>query len=131
MAGEDGLVKRIAMGEAELLGGVLPPATNFSVNVRMSSGEDVFVQKRLEIHGFGAARNALMIQTCERGGDEAVAGERAVRCAGDGARILPAAGDVHKADAGGHGAARTVERFGHAGAGDAADIALPESVHLA
>ena len=78
----------------------------------------------MEIDRFGAARNALVIQTCERGGDEAVAGERAVRCAGDGARILPAAGDIHKADAGGHGAARTVERFGHAGAGDAADMAL-------
>ena len=85
-------------------------------------GEDVLLQKCLEIDRFGAARNALMIQTCERGGDEAVAGERAVRCAGDGAGILPAAGDIDKADAGGHGAARTVERFGRAGAGDAADM---------
>ena len=121
--GEDGLVKRIAIREAELLER-LAACYEFQRERAHVLWKNVFFQKRLEIDRLGAARNALMIQTCERGGDEAVAGERAVRRAGDGARILPAAGDVHKADAGGHGAARTVERFGHAGAGDAADMAL-------
>ena len=85
-------------------------------------GEDVLVQKRLEIHGFGAAGDALPVEAGKRIGNKAVFGKGAGGAAGDRTGILVAGRDVHKGDAAGNGAPGAVERLCYAGAGDAADV---------